>query len=294
MATVMSLSAVKSYAPTMGAYDPHPAIGDLERIVPDGRRKSRRLPRSLGKSLGPAALICLWWVGTRYGLISEDLLPGPATLLATLLEMISSGDLAEALLLSLQRVVIGFGIGFVTGVGLALIAGLLRLGEDLIDAPMQMARTLPWAGLVPLLIIWLGIDETPKVILVAFAVTFPLYINTFAGIRNVDRTLVEAARTLSFGRAALILQVILPGTLPNLLVGLRYSLGSAWLALVFAETVNAQGGLGYLITHAREVYRVDIIILCLAIYALLGLGADLVVRVLERVLLGWRQSFDGV
>lgn len=163
----------------------------------------------------------------------------------------------------------------------------------MIDAPMQMARTLPWAGLVPLLIIWLGIDETPKVTLVAFAVTFPLYINTFAGIRNVDKTLVEAARTLSFGRAALILEVILPGALPNLLVGLRYSLGSAWLALVFAETVNAQGGLGYLITHAREVYRVDIIILCLAIYALLGLGADLVVRLLERFLLSWRQSFDG-
>jgi sulfonate transport system permease protein len=212
---------------------------------------------------------------------------------STLIDLIGSGDLSEALALSLQRVAVGFGFGFIMGVGLALISGLFRLGEDLIDAPMQMARTLPWAGLVPLLIIWLGIDETPKITLVAFAVTFPLYINTFAGIRNVDKTLVEAAKTLSFGRLALIFQVILPGALPNLLVGLRYSLGSAWLALVFAETVNAQGGLGYLITHAREVYRVDIIILCLAIYALLGLSADLIVRLLEKLLLRWRQSFDG-
>ncbi len=234
-----------------------------------------------------------WWLATGYGWISQDLFPGPGTLWATLVDMITSGDLSEALLQSLQRVVIGFCFGFVIGVGLAIVSGLLRLGEDLIDAPMQMARTLPWAGLVPLLIIWLGIDETPKITLVAFAVTFPLYINTFAGIRNVDKTLIEAAHTLSFGRTALIFQVILPGTLPNLLVGLRYSLGSAWLALVFAETVNAQGGLGYLITHAREVYRVDIIILCLVIYALLGLSADLIVRLLERLLLRWRQSFDG-
>lgn len=269
-------------------------LGDLERILPIGRQRRRLIPGGvIGKGLGPLALVAVWSIGTSYGWISPDLLPGPRTLWATLLDLITSGDLSDALVLSLQRVVVGFCFGFVTGVGLALISGLFRLGEDLIDAPMQMARTLPWAGLVPLLIIWLGIDETPKITLVAFAVTFPLYINTFAGIRNVDKTLVEAAQTLSFGRSALIFQVILPGALPNLLTGLRYSLGSAWLALVFAETVNAQGGLGYLIMHAREVYRVDIIILCLVIYALLGLGADLIVRLLERVLLRWRQSFDG-
>jgi len=269
-------------------------FGDLERISPIGRQRRRLIPGGvIGKGLGPLALVTLWCIGTSYGWISPDLLPGPRTLWATLLDLITSGDLSDALTVSLQRVAVGFCFGFVIGVGLALVSGLFRLGEDLVDAPMQMARTLPWAGLVPLLIIWLGIDETPKVALVAFAVTFPLYINTFAGIRNVDKTLIEAAQTLSFGRSALIFQVILPGALPNLLTGLRYSLGSAWLALVFAETVNAQGGLGYLIMHAREVYRVDIIILCLVIYALLGLGADLIVRLLERVLLRWRQSFDG-
>jgi sulfonate transport system permease protein len=128
---------------------------------------------------------------------------------------------------------------------------------------------------------------------VAYAVAFPLYLNTFAGIRNVDRTLVEVAQTLGFSRAELVFQVVLPGALPNLLVGLRYALGSAWLALVFAESVNAQGGLGYLITHAREVFRVDIVVLCLGIYAVLGLTADALVRGLEGILLQWRQNFTG-
>lgn len=293
MATVTSFPDPGSAPIATAGLGIRPVIADLQRIVPAGGQRRNPVSRGLGKSLGPAALVVIWWLATSNGWISEDLFPGPRTLWTTLLDLITSGDLSEALSLSLQRVAIGFGFGFIAGVGLALFSGLFRLGEDLVDVPMQMARTLPWAGLVPLLIIWLGIDETPKITLVAFAVTFPLYINTFAGIRNVDKTLVEAAKTLSFGRAALIFQVILPGALPNLLVGLRYSLGSAWLALVFAETVNAQGGLGYLIVHAREVYRVDIIILCLVIYAFLGLSADVIVRLLERILLRWRQSFDG-
>jgi sulfonate transport system permease protein len=264
----------------------------LQRIVP-GRGKSIVVPWGIRKSLGPAFLAFLWWYATASGAVSEDFLPGPAALWSALQELYSSGELGEALRLSLTRASAGFGFGFTIGVGLALASGLLRIGEDIVDAPMQMMRTLPWAGLVPLLIIWLGIDETPKITLVAFAVCFPLYVNTFAGIRNVDRNLIEAAKTLQFSRTAMIFEVVLPGALPGLLVGLRYSLGSAWLALVFAETVNAQGGLGYLITHAREVYRVDIIILCLFIYALLGLSADLIVRFLEKILLSWRQGFEG-
>lgn len=269
------------------------ARAGLERLTPETHRPKPLIPRGITRFAGAFGLFALWWIGTGTGLIPEDLFPSPVTMFDTLITMLASGELIDALRLSLWRVVIGFAIGFVAGVGLALLAGLWRIGEDLVDAPMQMLRTMPWAGLVPLFIIWLGIDEEPKVALVAFAVAFPLYINTFAGIRNVDRTLVEAAHTLGLNRTELIFQVILPGSLPSLLVGLRYSLGSAWLALVFAETVNAQGGLGYLITYAREVYRVDIIVLCLAIYAILGLSADLIVRFLEKVLLQWRQNFAG-
>lgn len=276
-----------------GAGDATPSPRRLQEIRPESRRARPLLPRRASKATGVLAILAVWWLGTAQGWIPEDLFPSPAAIGETFSGMLASGELQQAMRLSLQRILAGFAIGFLVGVGLALVSGLLRRGEDLIDAPMQMLRTLPWAGLVPLLIIWLGIDETPKIVLVAWAVAFPLYINTFAGIRNVDRTLVEAAHTLGMGRAALIFQVILPGAMPGLLVGLRYALGSAWLALVFAETVNAQGGLGYLITHAREVYRVDIIVLCLLIYGALGLGADALVRWLEKGLLQWRQNFSG-
>ena len=269
------------------------APAGLQHILPARARRAPLVPRTLRKATGALLILALWWLGSARGWIAPDLFPAPWTMLATFRELVASGEFAEAMSRSVHRVAIGFSLGLVTGGLLALASGLFRLGEDLIDAPMQMIRTLPWAGLIPLLIIWFGIDEQPKIVLVAFAATFPIYINTFAGIRNVDKTLVEAAHTLGLRNLGLIVHVILPGALPSALVGLRYALGSAWLALVFAEQVNAEGGLGHLIVHAREVYRIDIIVLCLVVYALLGLSVDLIVRLLEKGLLRWRPSFSG-
>ena len=269
------------------------AAARLERIVPAAARQRHGLPRALTKATGALLILAFWWIGSARGWIAPDIFPSPGVMLATFGELLASGEFAEAMSLSVRRVAIGFTLGLAVGGLLALASGLFRLGEDLVDAPMQMIRTLPWAGLIPLLIIWFGIDEQPKIAPVAFAATFPIYLNTFAGIRNVDRTLVEAAHTLGLRGFGLVTNVILPGALPNALVGLRYALGSAWLALVFAEQVNAEGGLGHLIVHAREVYRIDIIVLCLVIYAVLGLGVDLIVRLLEKGLLQWRPSFSG-
>ncbi|WGS53243.1 ABC transporter permease subunit [Paraburkholderia sp. D15] len=263
----------------------------LQRIVPIMPRRGFAFPRGLQKLAGLAFLIALWIVATSRGWIAFELLPAPWDIWHAFVELIVKGELGSAMALSLRRVAIGFAIGFSVGVLLAVPSGLLRAGEALIDAPVQMIRTMPWAGLVPLLLIWFGIDEEPKIALVALAVVFPIYFNLFAGIRNVDQGLVEAAQTLGFSRAELIFHVVLPGALPTALVGLRYALGSAWLALVFAEQVNSQGGLGYLVTFAREVYRTDIIVVCLIIYALLGLAADFSVRVLEKGLLSWRPAF---
>jgi sulfonate transport system permease protein len=265
---------------------------NLERVKPT-RSSRHSLPRSVRRLTGPFLLLVVWCIASGRGWISSDFLPSPTALVATLRELIQNGDLTEALTISLQRVMLGFAIGAVIGAGFALISGLFLIGEDLVDAPVQMIRTMPWAGLIPLLIVWLGIDEEPKIALVALAVFFPIYINVFAGIRNVDQSLVEVGRVLGLRRSGLIRHVIIPGALPNTLVGLRYALGAAWLALVFAEQVNSQAGIGYLITHAREIYRTDIIIVCLAIYALLGLGADSIVRFLERRLLVWRPTFNG-
>jgi len=264
----------------------------IEQIEPVPASR-QGLPRVVRRLLGPVLFLALWELATVTGWISSDSLPAPTSLVATLRELLDGGDLGEALAVSLARVAAGFSIGVAVGASLALLSSLFALGEDILDAPVQMIRTMPWAGIIPLLIIWLGIDEAPKIALVALAVFFPIYINVFAGIRTVDQTLIEAAQTLGLHRLGVIRHVIIPGALPSALVGLRYALGSAWLALVFAEQVNSQAGIGYLITHAREIYRTDIIIVCLVIYALLGLAADAIVRLLEFWLLQWRETFKG-
>jgi sulfonate transport system permease protein len=268
----------------------HQGDAPLERLHSGGAPRLA-VPRTVRRLTGPVILLAAWALASHLQWLTADILPSPRAVVRAFLDLLGDGQLAGAMASSLMRVAIGCAIGISAGVAAALFSGLLRAGEDLIDAPIQMLRTLPWAGLVPLLIIWLGINEASKIALVALASFFPIYVNLFAGIRNVDQALVETARTLGLGRGAVIRHVVLPGALPNALVGLRFALGSSWLALVFAETVNSQNGIGYLTTYARETYRTDIVLVCLAIYALLGLGADLAVRLLERRLLAWRPNF---
>ncbi len=194
---------------------------------------------------------------------------------------------------SLQRVAVGLVLGAVVGTVLALVSGLSRLGEDLVDATVQMLRTVPWVGLIPLFIIWLGIGEAPKVALIALGAAFHLYLNVYAGIRGVDAQLSEVGAWLGINRWGLIRHVVLPGALPGVMTGLRCSLATAWLALVFGESINAAAGIGFLMNQAREFFRTDVIVVCLVVYAFLGLTADVIVRTLERLLLQWRPAFTG-
>jgi len=251
------------------------------------------LPRWARRTLGPIVLLALWWTLSASGILHDNVLAGPPAIAKAAWELAESGDLLNAIVVSLHRVLIGLSLGALVGTSLAILSGLFRLGEDLIDAPMQMLRTIPHIALIPLLIIWFGIGETPKIGLIALASAFPLYLNVYAGIRQADTGLIEAGRTLDLSRITLIRLVILPGALPNFLVGLRYALGASWLALVFGEQINATAGIGYLLSNARELFQTDVIVVCLIIYALLGLAADLIVRLLERVLLSWRPSFTG-
>ena len=241
--------------------------------------------------ISPLVLLALWEIGARVGLIPARALAPPSAVLASFWAMIVSGDLLSNLSVSFIRVAAGLGIGVLIGSGLALAAGLSRAGEEIIDPPVQMLRTLPVLALSPLFIVWFGIDETAKVALIALAVTFPIYLNLFSGVRSVDPKLVEAARSFGVRGPELIRQVILPGTLPSFLLGLRFALAVAVLVLVVAEQINAQAGLGYLINNARDFMRTDIIVVCLVIYALLGLGADALVRAVEGRALAWRPSF---
>jgi sulfonate transport system permease protein len=243
--------------------------------------------------IGPLSLLALWQLLSVLGLVSPRVLAAPSTVLRTGYQLVASGELQHHLWVSLARVTQGLAIGISLGLLLALLSGLFRLGEDLLDPPLQMLRTLPVLALVPLFILWFGIGEAPKVALVALGTLFPIYINTYAGIRSIDSKLLEAASSLGLGRAALIVHVILPAALPSALIGLRYSLGVAWLILVISEQINASAGIGYLMTNAREFLRTDIIVVGLLVYSLLGLGTDLLVRAVERGALSWRAVFAG-
>jgi sulfonate transport system permease protein len=265
-------------------------------FVPDMSKSSRpRLLRKLVRTrwLSPVLLFVVWELGSRTGLIPERTLAAPSAVLATLSSMILSGELPSNLVVSFGRVGVGLGVGVTLGIALALLAGLSAPGEAAIDSPLQMLRTLPTLALSPLFIVWFGIGETPKVALIAFGALFPVYLNLYNGIRGVDVRLVDAARSFGLGRGALIAHVILPGALPSLLVGLRYSLSVAVLILVVAEQINATSGLGYLINNARDFMRTDVIVVCLIVYAALGLGADFLVRSLEARALAWRPRLVG-
>lgn len=271
--------------------DPAPGP-ELQALVPSSTRRTR-VPRWLRRTSGPLALLALWQILSATGVLTSDVLASPGTVARVGGELIGNGSLQNAMGVSLQRVALGLLFGTVVGTALALVSGLFRIGEDLVDAGVQMLRTVPFVGLIPLFIIWFGIGEAPKIAIIALGVSFPLYLNVYAGIRGVDAQLIEAGESLGLSRWGLVRHVILPGALPGAMTGLRYSLGISWLALVFAEQVNADAGLGFLMVQARDFLRTDVIVVCLVVYAFLGLTADFIVRTLERLLLQWRPTFTG-
>jgi len=241
--------------------------------------------------VSPIVLLAIWELGSRTGVIPEHVLAAPTAVLQTIWQMVSSGELTFNMLVSLGRAMAGLAIGVSVGSALAVAAGLSRAGENTVDPPVQMLRTLPSLALTPLFIVWFGIGETPKIALIALATTFPIYLNLYNGIRGVDPKLIEAAKSFGLRGWGLIADVVLPGALPSFLLGLRYALAGSWLTLVVAEQINASAGLGYLINNARDFSRTDEIVVCLIVYALLGLTADAIVRTLERKALAWRPSF---
>ncbi|MGW2624686.1 ABC transporter permease [Micromonospora taraxaci] len=255
-------------------------------VVPRRQRPARRWWRLVS----PVALVLGWEMAARTGLLAPEKLPAPSDVLATGWRLSRDGTLGIHLLDSLTRAGAGLLIGGLLALALGTVAGLLRLGDDLVDPPVQMARMLPHLGLVPLLIIWVGIGESLKISLVALGAFFPIYFNTYAGIRDIDERLVEAARTCGLGQAARLRHVVLPGALPSLFLGLRLAIGAAWLSLVVGEQVNAQTGIGFLMMEAREFSQTDVVVLGLLVYALLGLISDSALRILERRMLTWRRG----
>ena len=216
----------------------------------------------------------------------------PTDILSTTVELWRDGILGPDLAISLQRAGISLAIGLTIGIVTGVLGGFLRTGEYVFNGVAQILNTVPLLAVLPLFVVWFGIDELTKVLLIAFGAGVPMYLNLFAAIRGVDQRLIEMARTTGAGPWRVVTRVLIPGALPGFLVGLRFSLAYSILGLVAAETINADEGLGFLIAQAQTYLQTNKVFVGSVIYSILGLLADQLVRILEQVLLRWRPSYE--
>ncbi|UZH01924.1 aliphatic sulfonate ABC transporter permease SsuC [Pantoea anthophila] len=255
-------------------------------------RTRKRLADTLVPWLLPLLLIVVWQIASQTGWLSTRILPAPEKIVTTFWRLTVSGELWQNLAISSWRALVGFAIGGSIGLILGLITGTSKTGERLLDTSVQMLRNVPHLALIPLVILWFGIDESAKIFLVALGTLFPIYLNTYHGIRNIDRGLIEMARSYGLSGWSLFIQVILPGALPNIMVGVRFALGLMWLTLIVAETISANAGIGYLAMNAREFLQTDVVVVAIILYALLGKLADVAALLLERVWLRWHPAYQ--
>ena len=275
-----TIEATRTHLPSVEPAD--------DRVVRRRLGPGRRI--RLGFALGPVTLLAVWIVGSATGFIDPRTLSEPWTVVSTAGGLIESGRLQESLVTSAVRAILGLAIGVVAGTVLAIVSGLSRLGESFIDGPVQIKRSIPNLALIPLLILWFGIGEEMKVITIALGVFVPIYIHTHNGLRSIEGKYAELAETIGVTRGEFIRHVVLPGAMPGFLLGLRFAVTGALLALVVVEQINSTSGIGHMITLASNYGQTDVIVVGLVVYAILGLVADGSVRLIERKALSWRRT----
>jgi len=270
-----------------------------EVFVADGARTRSRLSKAretlrwpLGIYTTPVVVIVAWEILARIGVLGAAYAPAPTSIVKSAIALWQQGVLGPDLAISLRRAAIGLALGLSVGIITGVLGGLLRSGEYLFNGIVQVFNTIPILAVLPIMIVWFGIDELPKVLIIAFGAAVPMYLNLFSAIRAVDQRLIEMARTTGAGRWRIVSKVLVPGALPGFLIGLRFAFAYSILGLVAAETVNANQGLGFLITQGQTYLQTNQVFVGLVIYSILGLIADQVVRNLERVLLRWRPSYE--
>jgi sulfonate transport system permease protein len=264
----------------------------IVEILP--RVRAWRLPSidGLTQWIVPLVILLAWQVACVAGFVPARVMPAPSDVALAGWKLLQSGELAQNIWVSFWRASVGFAIGGSIGFAFGLANGLSELSSKLTDTTLQMVRNVPHLALIPLVILWFGIDESAKLFLVALGVFFPIYLNTLHGIRTVDPQLIEMGRIYGMSNGELFRRVIFPGALPSIFVGVRFALGIMWLTLIVAETIAASSGLGYMAMQAREFMQIDVVVLSILIYALLGKVADSASRVLERLTLSWHPAFQ--
>ncbi|WPH16661.1 aliphatic sulfonate ABC transporter permease SsuC [Variovorax paradoxus] len=275
-------------------------VQELPAVAPSSEENAGGALKAFGASVAvrlvpwlvPVGLIVFWQIASSLGWLSTRVLPAPVDVVKAAWGLAVSGELWTHVKVSAGRALAGLAIGGGTGLVLGLLTGSVKFFETLLDSTIQMVRNIPALALIPLVILWFGIDESAKLFLISVSVFFPIYLNTFHGIRNVDPQLIEMGRTYGLSRWQLYREVILPGALSSILVGLRFSLGLMWVILIVAETISAQAGIGYLTMNAREFLQTDIVLVGILLYALLGKLADLFARGLEQWWLRWHPGYQ--
>lgn len=247
--------------------------------------------RKLLKAWGiPILILVIWQILAQAGVIPTQILSAPSSVFEAGVKMIANGKLWQHIAISTQRALIGLCIGGSLGFALGLLNGTLTLAEEILDSTIQMIRNISPLSMIPLVILWFGVGESARIFLISLTVFFPIYINTFHGVRHIDPALTEMGRTYGLSGWSMFRHVIFPGALPSILVGLRYALGLMWIALIVAETIAANSGIGYLTMNAREFMQTDVLLFGILLYALLGKLADFITKLLERWLLRWHPS----
>lgn len=264
----------------------------VQTALPDRRFK---LPwQRFQGFLVPFVLLVLWELSVKLGAVSAHLMPPPSEIVFTLRDIAADGSLFLHIGVSSLRVLIGFSLGALLAILVGALVGLNRTAEALLDPTFQAIRAIPSLAWVPLLLLWLGIDEGPKITLIAIGAFFPIYLGLVSGIHNVDRKLVELGEINGLKSFQLVRRIFLPASLPSLFTGIRTGLSLSWMFLVAAELIAASKGLGYLLTDGRETGRADIVIVSIIILALLGKLSDSALRLVEIRLLSWRDVYASI
>jgi sulfonate transport system permease protein len=285
----MTTSAIDAVAtgPAVGPDDARPDVRVVRRRLGPGRRIR------FAFWVGPIVLLAVWTIGSKAGLISPAVLTAPWDVVTAFKDQWVNHDLLGNILASLERAGVGLAFGVAGGTLLAVASGLSRVGESLVDGPIQIKRSIPTLALIPLFVAWFGIGQEMKIVTIALISMIPIYINTHDGLRSIDGKYAELAETIGISRAEFVRHVVLPGALPGFLLGLRYAVTSALLGLAVVEQYNATSGVGHMMTLAEEYGETDVLVVGLVIYGLFGFLADSAVRLTERKVLAWRRTLEG-